>query len=204
MTPRSEGDGGRPPSAAEVGLEVGHRPPLPPALEAPPGDPLAETKALSDRAPAPEEGVPAAPRRAPAPRKPAATKQGTAKQPAKRRTVRRSGARKPDLREDLRAFAAGRPEGWSHDDWLAFVNHLRERGHDVSDPDAVGRSLERERLAAVLEAVPGLGPRRIEALVSRFDTLWSLRQAHVDDIARVPGIPRALAERVAVSLHDRT
>jgi hypothetical protein len=55
--------------------------------------------------------------------------------------------------------------------------------------------------SALLRA--GSPGRGVEALVNRFETLWSLRQAHVDDIAKVPGIHRALAERVAVSLHDR-
>lgn len=100
------------------------------------------------------------------------------------------------LRLDLRAFAQARPAGWGHDDWLSFLDVLRERGHDTSDPESIGLQLERERLAVVLAEVQGLGPKRVEALVTRFDTLWSLRQASVDDVAAVQGIPRSLAERI--------
>lgn len=112
--------------------------------------------------------------------------------------TRRGGANpeKRDLRADLRDFAAARPEGWSHDDWLNFLDHLRERGHETGRPEEIGTMLENERLATVLEQVPGVGPRRVEALVGCFGTLWNLRQASVDDVAAVPSVPRALAERI--------
>jgi hypothetical protein len=100
------------------------------------------------------------------------------------------------LRADLREFAAARPSGWAHDDWLAFLEALKERGHDTSEPERIGLELERERLAVVLSGIPGIGPRRAESLVARFDTLWSLRRAGVDDVAGAADIPRSLAERV--------
>lgn len=106
-----------------------------------------------------------------------------------------------DLRADLRAFASGRPEGWNHHDWLSFLDHLRERGHETSDADAIGLALERERLAVLLERVPGMGPRRVQALVERYDTIWSLSRADVDELASVPGMNRALAEKLRQPLH---
>ncbi|HSU16358.1 helix-hairpin-helix domain-containing protein [Longimicrobium sp.] len=106
----------------------------------------------------------------------------------------------PDLRGDLRAFVTARPAGWGHDDWVAFLDHLRERGHDTTDPDAIGLLLERERLAALLERVPGMGPRRIDAVVGRYDTIWSAHQAGVDDLAALPNMTRALAEKVRQAL----
>lgn len=117
---------------------------------------------------------------------------GAAAADAKRATV--------DLRADLRAFAAGRPQGWDHKDWLAFLEHLRERGHETSDADAIGKALERERLAVVLETVQGMGPKRVDSLVERFQTLWSLRHASVDAIATTPGMNLSLAEKVRQAL----
>jgi hypothetical protein len=114
----------------------------------------------------------------------------------KRRAVRETDR----LQDDLRAFAAARPSGWDHADWLTFLDTLKERGHDTSVPERIGLELERERLAVVLAGIPGVGPRRVDALVRRFDTLWSARQASVDEIATVPGIPRALAERVGAAV----
>ena len=122
-----------------------------------------------------------------------ARKAATKKSAAPRR---RAGADAPDLRTDMREFASARPEGWDHSDWLSFLDHLKERGHDTSSPDDIGRQLERERLAVVLSGVRGLGPKRVEGLVRRFDTLWSMRRADVDDIAAVPGMNRSLAEKV--------
>lgn len=111
----------------------------------------------------------------------------------------RSGAagQRSDLQGELRKFAADRPEGWNHDEWTDLLRGLNERGHNTSDPDSIGRSLEREKLSLVLERIPGLGPRRVEALLDRFGTLWSLRNADTDEIAALPSIPRGLAERVS-------
>ncbi len=106
----------------------------------------------------------------------------------------------PDLKADLRAFVTARPAGWGHEDWLAFVDHLRERGHDTSDPEALGLLLERERLAAMLEHVQGMGPRRIQSVVDRYETAWSAHQADVDEIAALPLMTRALAEKVRQAL----
>ncbi|HEV2148636.1 MAG TPA: helix-hairpin-helix domain-containing protein, partial [Longimicrobiaceae bacterium] len=100
-----------------------------------------------------------------------------------------------DLRGELRDFARSRPGGWGHDEWQGLLGDLRGRGHDVSDEGAVGMQLERERLAHQLEDVGGLG-KKADALVDRFETVYSLRQASVDDIASVKGIDRQLAERV--------
>ena len=108
---------------------------------------------------------------------------------------------KPDLRRDLREFASTRPDGWSHDEWLRLLDSLRERGHDTSDSESIGRDLERERLALTLERVPGLGPKKVEAVADRFGTLWSLRQASAEEIASVPSIPRNLADRIVETVH---
>lgn len=117
---------------------------------------------------------------------------GAAAADAKRATV--------DLRADLRAFAAGRPHGWDHKDWLVFLEHLSERGHETSDAEAIGKALERERLAVVLETVQGMGAKRVDSLVERFQTLWSMRHASVDAIATTPGMNLSLAEKVRQAL----
>ncbi|HEY0035417.1 MAG TPA: helix-hairpin-helix domain-containing protein, partial [Longimicrobium sp.] len=101
-----------------------------------------------------------------------------------------------NLRADLRDFASARPGGWNHEDWISFLDHLRGRGHDVTDADGVGLSLERERLTLHLERIPGMGPRRVEALVNRYHTLYSISHADVDELAGVQGMNRALAEKV--------
>lgn len=127
----------------------------------------------------------------------------------KRETYAETAARRrrekevDQLKADLRAFASARPGGWNHDDWLAFVAHLTERGHDTSNHDDIGERLERERLSVVLEGINGLGPKRVNSLVDRFHTLWSMRHAHPAEIAAVGGMTRSLAERVAQELAGR-
>lgn len=117
-----------------------------------------------------------------------------AKKPSARKT---SG---PDLRADLRAFASARPEGWGHEDWLSFLDHLKTRGHETGDDTQIGQLLERERLAVLLERIPGMGPRRVQALVERFETAWSAARADVDEVASLPGMNRVLAEKVRQAL----
>jgi hypothetical protein len=107
----------------------------------------------------------------------------------------------PSLKDDLRAFVLARPGGWDHEDWVYFLDHLREQGHDTSNPEAIGLLLERERLAARLEGIQGMGPRRIQSVVDRYETLWSASHADVDEIAALPGMNRSLAERVRQVLH---
>ncbi len=106
------------------------------------------------------------------------------------------------MREHLRDFIEAHPEGWGHADWLRLLAELEGRGVDVGDADAVGYALENERLAWELErrAVRGLGPKRIEAVVSRYGTLWNLRQADARDVAEIRSIPGALAEKVVAAI----
>ncbi|HEY7766949.1 hypothetical protein [Longimicrobium sp.] len=106
------------------------------------------------------------------------------------------------LQADLRAFAIARPGGWNHEDWLGFLDSLRQKGHDLSAPEEIGSRLERERLGVVLSGIQGLGPKRVDALVERFHTLYSARHASVEEFAGA-GLPRADAERVLRELQER-
>jgi hypothetical protein len=118
----------------------------------------------------------------------------------------RSQAARPkesDLHAELRTFAASRPYGWTHGEWVELLSHLEAKGLDAGDPERIGRALERERLAIVLAEVAGMGPRRIDAVLERFETVWRLREASVDDIAALPNIPRALAERTLHTVRQK-
>jgi hypothetical protein len=102
----------------------------------------------------------------------------------------------------LNAFIEAHPDGWDHLSWLELLAELEEAGFDVSDPDAIGYDLESHRLAWELRRreVPGLGPKRIDAVVDRFGTLWSLQHAEVDEVANIKTIPGALAEKVVAAI----
>jgi excinuclease ABC subunit C len=49
--------------------------------------------------------------------------------------------------------------------------------------------------------VPGLGPKRRAALIDRFESMGNLRSASVEDVAQVPTINKALAEKVVQAVH---
>lgn len=141
---------------------------------------------------------------APAPAAPAKTRGGKKRETYVETAARRRREKEVDqLQADLRAFAIARPSGWNHEDWMAFLGHLGEKGHDVSDQQAIGARLERERLAVALEAIEGLGPKRVQSLVDRFQTLWSMRHAQSADIATVAGMTRPLSERVVQQMRER-
>lgn len=100
--------------------------------------------------------------------------------------------------KQIRAFIQAHPEGWGHQEWLGLLSDLEAAGVDVSDSEEIGATLERERLAAGLKGlqVKGLGPKRVEALVGEYRTLWNLRQASAEDVAEIRTVPGDVAERV--------
>ena len=166
---------------------------------------VAAPEAAAPPAEAPRPTRSRAPAAAPAPAAEPPKKRGGKKRETYAETAARRRKEKEvdQLAADLRSFAVARPAGWGHDDWLSFLAHLGEQGHDVSDAEGIGARLERERLGVVLSAVQGLGPKRVDALVERFHNLWTLRQASPGDVAAVAGMTRPLAERLAEDLRTR-
>lgn len=103
------------------------------------------------------------------------------------------------MEQHLNAFIEAHPEGWGHEQWLGLLTDLEANGFDVGDPPAIGQQLEKQRLAWDLgrREIPGLGPKRIEAVVEQFGTLWNLRHARVEDFAEIRrSVPGKVAENV--------
>ena len=117
--------------------------------------------------------------------------------PAKRAGGSRGGL---DLKSEARGFVTGRPQGWNHDEWLGFLDDLRQRGHNVEDRDAIGSMLERERLGAMLERVEGISPQRVRSISERYGNVWRLKDANAEELARDAKIPQPLAERILESV----
>lgn len=83
--------------------------------------------------------------------------------------------------------------------------HLLQRLRDETHRFAVTyhRGLRgRAGLASLLEEVPGIGARRRKALLSAYRSLDDLRAASPDDLARVPGMSRTVAEELALYLQS--
>jgi excinuclease ABC subunit C len=82
---------------------------------------------------------------------------------------------------------------------LFLVQRVRDEAHRF----AISHHRQRRGkvgVASILDSVPGVGPKRRQALLTAFGSLKNLRQASVDEIAAVPGIPRHVAESVKESL----
>jgi len=109
------------------------------------------------------------------------------------------------LDSEIQAFVAEHPTGWSHADWEQLLAGLSARKVNVPDHDQLGVRLEAERLRHSLLAsrVPGLGPKRVDAIVERFGSVQNLRSASPDDVARIPTIPRRMAEATLAQLSLR-
>ncbi|MEX2466193.1 MAG: helix-hairpin-helix domain-containing protein [Gemmatimonadota bacterium] len=105
--------------------------------------------------------------------------------------------------EALRAFVSRHPDGWHHGDWERLVGELRGRGLlPDGQEDLLGKELERERVRQILESleVPGLGPKRREAVAEAFGHVWKLRNASVEDVVSLPTISRRIAADLVAAL----
>ena len=64
-----------------------------------------------------------------------------------------------------------------------------------------GRNAPRRARSSPLEAVPGVGPRRRQSLLKQFGGLQEVARAGVEDLCKVPGISRTLAQQIYDTFH---
>jgi excinuclease ABC subunit C len=86
---------------------------------------------------------------------------------------------------------------------LQLLQRVRDEAHRF----AVGYHRRRRRAfldETPLQRIPGLGRARIRALLDHFGSLPALSEAPAEEVARVPGIGPALAERIVASLKRGT
>jgi len=82
--------------------------------------------------------------------------------------------------------------------------HLLQQVRDEAHRFAIGGHRQRRgktRSQSSLDGIPGVGPSRRRALLNHFGGLQTLRNASVEEIARVPGVSAALAQAIYDWLH---
>ncbi len=99
-------------------------------------------------------------------------------------------------------FVPGRPSPILLDrrsQGLYLVQRVRDEAHRFANE---GHRKRRAKVgtASLLDTIPGVGPRRRKLLLERFGSLDSIRQATMEEIAAVPGIPVSVAEAVKAHL----
>ncbi len=83
---------------------------------------------------------------------------------------------------------------------LQLIQQLRDESHRFAITGHRGRR-QKARDMSSLEDIPGIGPRRRAGLLRHFGGLNGVKNAAVEDIARVAGIDAALAARIYAALH---
>ena len=77
--------------------------------------------------------------------------------------------------------------------------HLLQRIRDEAHRFALGyhqRLRHKEGIASALDSIPGIGPKRKKALLKKFGSVQSIKEASMEGLALVEGMTNKLAEKV--------
>ncbi|MFA5627845.1 MAG: excinuclease ABC subunit UvrC [Thiohalomonadaceae bacterium] len=84
---------------------------------------------------------------------------------------------------------------------LHLIQQVRDEAHRFAITGHRQRRAKARRTSS-LEDIPGLGPKRRQQLLRQFGGLQEIKRAGVEDLAKVQGVSRQLAQRIYDALHS--
>lgn len=114
--------------------------------------------------------------------------------------VAKGTTRKPGF--ETLIFADGSEKVLSSDDpALHFIQQVRDEAHRFAITGHK-QARDKKRKRSQLEDIAGVGPKRRKELLVRFGGLQGVTKASVEEIAKVPGFSKKLAQEVYSTLHS--